>query len=93
MRLSNGDDQAVVRRLLPDGLGSFGDLLPVLDTGEALVVGDASLLPTRIRISEPSQRPNSGTVDFWEKWSTDLSIGKHNIAVDGWRKQTMQEFN
>lgn len=93
MRLTNGDDQAVVRRLLPDGLGSFGDLLPVLDTGEALVVGDASLLPTRIRISEPSQRPNSGTVDFWEKWSTDLSIGKHNIAVDGWRKQTMQEFN
>jgi len=46
MRLTNGDDQAVVRRLLPDSLGGFGDLLPVLDTGEALVVGDAILLPT-----------------------------------------------
>lgn len=38
MRLTNGDDQSVIKRLLPDSLGSFGDLLPVLDIGEALVV-------------------------------------------------------
>ncbi|HKR39792.1 MAG TPA: ATP-binding protein [Paraburkholderia sp.] len=91
MRLTNGDDQAVVRRLLPDSLGGFGDLLPVLDTGEALVVGDASLLPTRIRISEPSQRPNSGTVEFWERWAANAEIGGLASAVDGWRKQTMQD--
>ena len=90
MRLTNGDDQAVVRRLLPDSLGGFGDLLPVLDTGEALVVGDASLLPTRIRISEPIKRPNSGTVDFWERWAKDDTVGGHPQAVEGWRKQTMQ---
>ncbi|MFP1918845.1 ATP-binding protein [Lonsdalea quercina] len=90
MRLTNGDDQAVVRRLLPDSLGGFGDLLPILDTGEALIVGDASLLPTRIRVSEPTKRPNSGTIDFWEKWATDSAVGKHAFAVDGWRKQTMQ---
>ena len=90
MRLTNGDDQTVVRRLLPDSLGGFGDLLPVLDTGEALVVGDASLLPTRIRISEPSQRPNSGTVEFWERWGEDVQVGGHAEAVEGWRKQTMQ---
>ena len=90
MRLTNGDDQAVVRRLLPDSLGGFGDLLPVLDTGEALVVGDASLLPTRIRISEPTQRPNSGTVDFWERWAKDVTVGGHPQAVEGWRKQSMQ---
>jgi len=90
MRLTNGDDQAVVRRLLPDSLGGFGDLLPVLDTGEALVVGDASLLPTRIRVSEPLNRPNSGTVDFWERWATDAAIGGHSVAVDGWRKQSIQ---
>jgi DNA helicase HerA-like ATPase len=90
MRLTNGDDQAVVRRLLPDSLGGFGDLLPVLDTGEALVVGDASLLPTRIRIAEPSQKPNSGTVEFWERWADEKNIGGLENAVDGWRKQTTQ---
>lgn len=90
MRLTNGDDQSVVRRLLPDSLGGFGDLLPVLDTGEALVVGDASLLPTRIRIAEPNSRPNSGTVEFWDRWSTDAAVGGHSTAVDSWRKQTIQ---
>lgn len=90
MRLTNGDDQSVVRRLLPDSLAGFGDLLPVLDTGEALVVGDASLLPTRIRISTPLHRPNSGTVEFWERWASDKAVGGLAVAVDGWRKQTMQ---
>ena len=90
MRLTNGDDQAVVRRLLPDSLGGFGDLLPVLDTGEALVVGDASLLPTRIRVSMPKHQPNSGTVDFWERWANTTPVGGLNAVVNGWRKQTLQ---
>lgn len=90
MRLTNGDDQAVVKRLLPDSLGSFGDLLPVLDTGEALVVGDASLLPTRIRIAEPKQKPNSGTVEFWDRWAADVAADAVKNSVSGWRKQTMQ---
>jgi DNA helicase HerA-like ATPase len=90
MRLTNGDDQSVVRRLLPDSLAGFGDLLPVLDTGEALVVGDASLLPTRIRVSTPEHRPNSGTVEFWERWASDKAGSGLSAAVDGWRKQTIQ---
>jgi uncharacterized protein len=90
MRLTNGDDQGVVRRLLPDSLGGFGDLLPILDTGEALVVGDASLLPSRIRVAKPDQKPNSGTVEFWERWSRDQKICGVPLAVDGWRKQTVQ---
>ena len=90
MRLTNGKDQAVIRRLLPDSLGSFGDLLPILDTGEALVVGDASLLPSRIRISEPSSKPNSGTVEFWDRWSSVTAIGGLQKAVESWRRQTVK---
>ena len=90
MRLTNAEDQGVIRRLLPDSLGGFSDLLPILDTGEALVVGDASLLPSRIRISEPSNHPNSGTVDFWDEWSTEESVGGILTAVDAWRKQSQQ---
>lgn len=90
MRLTNAEDQGVVRRLLPDSLGGFSDLLPILDTGEALVVGDASLLPSRIRITEPTAHPNSGTVDFWDEWSKSTPIGVVRLAVSGWRKQTQQ---
>ena len=90
MRLTNGDDQTVVRRLLPDSLGGFSELLPVLDTGEALVVGDASLLPTRVRIQKPTNKPNSGTVPFWDKWSDDKEVAKLSDAVASWRKQAIQ---
>jgi len=91
MRLTNGDDQNVVRRLLPDSLGGFSELLPVLDTGEALVVGDASLLPTRVRIQRPKSEPNSGTVPFWDKWSEDKEVAKITDSVASWRRQAIQK--
>lgn len=91
MRLTNGDDQNVVRRLLPDSLGGFGDLLPILDTGEALVVGDATLLPTRIRIAEPENKPDSATVAFWDRWSSAAGKDAIPTAVDNWRRQAVNQ--
>lgn len=90
MRLTNAEDQGVIKRLLPDSLGGFSDVLPTLDTGEALVVGDASLLPSRIRIDEPKNKPNSGTVNFWDEWQKPVRDNRLPIAVDNWRKQNIQ---
>jgi len=90
MRLTNAEDQGVIKRLLPDSLGGFSDILPTLDTGEALVVGDASLLPSRIRIDEPQNKPNSGTVNFWDEWQIPVEENRLMIAVDNWRKQNIQ---
>lgn len=88
MRLTNGDDQNVIRRLLPDSLGGFGDLLPVLDVGEALVVGDASLLPTRVRVGEPRYKPNSATIEFWDRWAGEVPDTDISGAVLSWRRQS-----
>lgn len=90
MRLTNAEDQNVIKKLLPDSLGGFGDILPTLDTGEALIVGDASLLPSRIRIDEPTNRPNSGTVDFWDEWQKPVKANRLSTAVDNWRRQNTQ---
>lgn len=90
MRLTNAEDQSVIKRLLPDSLGGFSDILPTLDTGEALVVGDASLLPSRIRIDEPKNKPNSGTVNFWDEWQQPVQAKRLLTAVDNWRKQNIQ---
>lgn len=90
MRLTNSDDQSVIKKLLPDSLGGFSDILPTLDTGEALVVGDASLLPSRIRIDEPNNKPDSGTIEFWKEWQGDVTAGRLNKAIDNWRKQSIQ---
>ena len=89
IRLTNGDDQSVIRRLLPDSLGSFGDLLPLLDVGEALVVGDASLLPTRVRVAEPNMKPDSQTVAFWERWNEIKPKSDTQNAIRSWRRQSM----
>ena len=90
MRLTNAEDQAVIKRLLPDSIGNFADLLPVLDIGEAIVVGDASLLPTRIVVDVPSQKPNSATVKFWDEWRRETAPDDLEAAVEAMRKQGRQ---
>lgn len=88
MRLTNVDDQAVVKRLLPDSLGDYAEMLPILDIGEALVVGDASLLPSRIRVSPPNLKPRSATIDFWDEWSKDTTDVDISGAIEALRKQS-----
>ncbi len=87
MRLSNPDDQNVIKRLFPDTLGNFAELLPILDIGESLVVGDACLLPSRVRIHVPGIKPNSATVDFWDEWSKTGKEKGLEEAVKNLRKQ------
>ena len=87
MRLTNPEDQYVIKRLFPDNIGDFADLLPILDIGEALIVGDASLLPTRVKISAPSIKPNSATIDFWDIWGKEKSDDGIRQAIDALRKQ------
>lgn len=87
MRLTNPEDQNVIRRLFPDNLGDFAEMLPILDVGEGLVVGDASLLPSRVILDKPHIQPNSSTVDFWDKWSEDKKSSKWDKAVKALRQQ------
>ena len=87
MRLTNPEDQNVIRRLFPDNLGDFAEMLPILDVGEGLVVGDASLLPSRVILDKPQIQPNSSTVDFWDKWSEDKKSSTWDKAVKALRQQ------
>ena len=88
MRLTNADDQSVVKRLLPDNLGDYAEMLPILDIGEALVVGDASLLPSRIKIAQPTLKPKSATVDFWDEWAKETVDINLESAIEALRRQT-----
>jgi hypothetical protein len=87
LRLSNGDDQATVKRLMPESLEGLMDTLPILDIGEALVVGDAVLLPSRIRIHPPKEKPLSATVDFWDEWSKQPDAPDFSESVENMRRQ------
>jgi DNA helicase HerA-like ATPase len=89
MRLSNDEDQNVVRRLMPDSMAGLVDILPLLDKGEALLLGDSIILPSRIKLDKPSLQPDSGTKDFWSEWSTKQpnAIAIRD-AVETFRRQT-----
>jgi DNA helicase HerA-like ATPase len=70
LRLTNDTDQGVIRRLVPDQLSDLTSILPLLDVGEILLLGDAVLLPTRIKLDKPTVQPSSATRDFWQEWAT-----------------------
>ena len=87
LRLTNSDDQATVKKLMPESLEGLMDTLPILDIGEALVVGDAVLLPSRIRINPPEEEPLSNTIDFWDKWTECPDRPDFQQAVENMRRQ------
>lgn len=89
LRLTNDQDQSVVKRLMPESMGGITDILPLLDLGEALLLGDSILLPTRIKLDKPSIEPASATRQFWTDWATQTpkpdAVSK---AVEALRRQT-----
>jgi len=87
LRLTNADDQQAVRKLMPESLGAFMDMLPILDIGEALVVGDAVLLPSRIRINLPDEKPLSATINFWSEWGREGVSPDWTLAAENMRRQ------
>jgi hypothetical protein len=87
MRLTNADDQSTVRKLMPESLEGLLDTLPILDTGEAMVVGDAVLLPSRIRVKPPMKQPLSSTINFWTEWQKDVDDPDFMEAVENMRRQ------
>lgn len=88
LRLANKTDQAVVKQLLPESLEGLMEVLPTLDVGEAVVVGDATLLPTRIKMAKPKHEPRSATIPFWTRWATPKAEVDLVAAVENMRRQS-----
>jgi len=87
LRLTNPDDQDYVRDLVPEAERDFIDILSSLGQGEAMIMGLAVPLPTRVQLFKPEPPPNSASVDFYRHWITgpaDLDI---DDIVDRWRRQ------
>lgn len=90
LRLSNKQDQNTVKSFMSDNLTVFADILPTLDVGETIILGDAVLLPSRIMLDKPKKenRPLSGTIDFWSEWNEKDKKTNYDKAVENYRKQS-----
>lgn len=71
MRLTNPIDQNYVKRLLPDTLGNLTDKLPSLQAGEGLLIGEAVILPSIIKVDICSSPPSSNDIPYWELWKEE----------------------
>jgi hypothetical protein len=69
MRLTNDQDQEVISHLVSATLSNLTAVLPMLDVGEAVLIGDAILLPLRIKLDTPRLKPASVTMPYWKMWS------------------------
>lgn len=98
LRLSNPSDRSRVQGTLPDGLASLLDVLPVLRTGEAIVMGEAAKLPMRCRVTLPPEeyRPRSSDPKVAYCWSNPRKEEGYDRVVASWRAQkpraVLQDF-
>jgi len=72
LRVTNSSDQSSVKSLAPNNMNSLIDLLPSLRTGEAIILGEAINIPTRIRFELVEPRPNSNDPDLRTCWQTEF---------------------
>ena len=94
LRLTNDQDQNVVHRLMPDSFAGVLDALPLLDTGEAFLLGDAILLPARVKLKFPAIEPLSQTRNFWQEWGEKASDSTAvQEAVETLRRQSRSAGN
>ena len=86
MRLTNPDDQAYVRRLLPDTLGDITASLPSLEAGEALLIGDSAVMPSIVRIDPCDPEPSSSDVPYLEIWAQQWVDLDFEALADEWKQ-------
>ncbi len=84
MRLTNPIDQNYVKRLLPDTLGSLTEKLPSLQAGEALLIGEAVVLPSIIKIDPCELPPSSNDIPYWELWKNEWKEADINEIKTEW---------
>jgi uncharacterized protein len=89
LRISNPDDQSYVRNLLPDSVRGISAMFSTLRRGEAILLGDSVMMPTRIRIDRPDPRPESDDASFTKLWSQDPPTLDVQAVLTAWRNQSV----
>ena len=99
MRLANGEDRGKVEGAASDSLEELFGVLPVLRTGEALVVGEAVNIPIRANVDPVRPPPDSAdpavVVEGNEEegyaapggWNQRRDKADYHEVVEVWRQQ------
>ena len=87
LRLTNASDQNYVSSFIPDNLVGLTKLLSSLTRREAIFVGEACAIPSRIMINKlnADQLPDSSDIDFANGWTNEpLTNEEINEVIEKW---------
>ena len=90
LRVSNDSDREHVRSILPDSMAGLTKMLSGLRRQEAIFVGQAAMLPSRIMIRDllPDQLPRSNDIDFDMGWQSPVLTEAQIVDIGNrWRYQ------
>ena len=97
LRLTNSNDKGIVANTVSDNLSGLVNMLPILKTGESIIVGEAVRMPMRANITMPAEalRPDSqdpkvtNDSDNEMGWSKQLQIAEQDFSdiAKAWRTQ------
>jgi len=90
LRVTNDADREHVKAILPDSMVGLTKMLSGLRRQEAIFVGQAAMLPSRIMIRDllPEQLPKSNDIDFDKGWQgLPMSDEQLKIVANRWRYQ------
>jgi DNA helicase HerA-like ATPase len=78
LRLTNSSDKNTVQSVAPNNMTSLMDLLPSLRIGEAIIVGESIIVPSRVRIDLVEPRPSSNDPELVNKWKSVFKRDENN---------------
>jgi DNA helicase HerA-like ATPase len=84
LRLSNSEDQGAIKTALPDAVAALAAVLPSLRTHEAIISGEAVVLPARVVIDEPDPWPQAEDPSL-TPWRDESSVPDVAPALAAWR--------
>jgi DNA helicase HerA-like ATPase len=96
LRLTNSEDRGQVVSAVTDNLEGLVAMLPILRTGEAIVIGEAVNLPMRVLVEPPpvDRRPDSADPRIYEDaeagpggWNKPRAPEDYSELVALWRSR------
>ncbi len=64
LKVTNDREKSVVVAALTDSLARSVEMLPNLNAGGCVVIVDTIMLPSRIILNQPKEKPKSAMIDF-----------------------------
>lgn len=87
LRLTNVNDQNYVKALMPENSNAIADILPNLGSGECLIVGDATLIPSVVKLEMPNPQPKSQSIKFQDEWQKEWKDETFDAIIKRWKKE------